>query len=244
MRAAGFLPGLLAAVACGGTPAKAPGEGEEGVARVALGADQSRCDYKGRQDRVVLVTAGPGAAYPNIRRVYAVGTNRLDGRRILRCREVDTNLDGVSDLIRVYDDQGEPLNEQADANYDGRMDTQVTFSRRVVAKVEVDRNGDGNADEFRTYARGKLSRLQLDSNFDGVRDTWQVYEDGKVKRIGVDLNGDERVDRWFRDEEQRRAELLREKAELEAAEAAAAAEAGNGSPNDPNTEPQAPVAGE
>jgi DNA-binding transcriptional MerR regulator len=200
--------------------------GDEGVDQVAKGADQSRCDFKGRQDRVALVTQGAGAAYPNIRRVYAVGTDRQDGRRILRCREADTNLDGVNDLIRVYNDQGEPINEQTDSDYDGLIDTWTTFSRMVVAKAEVDRNRDGKPDEFRTYARGRLSRLQKDSNFDGLLDTWQVYEEGKLKRVGIDVNGDQRVDRWFRDEEQRRAELLREKAEVEAAEAAAGAPAG------------------
>ncbi len=209
---------LVAASGCAGSKPPPKQVGAEGVTQFAEGADNSRCDYKGRSDRVAVVTKGPGAKHPNIRRVFAVGTDRKDGKRVLRCREVDTNLDGVNDLIRTYNERGEPLGEQADSDYDGRIDTWLTFARGQVVTAEYDRNGDGKADEFKTYSGGTLTRLQRDSTYDGLLDTWQVYENGRLNRIGVDLNGDEKVDRWYRDEEMRLRELAKEKAEAEASQ--------------------------
>lgn len=203
----------LTAFGCGGSQPEVTGVTETGVTQVAKGADQSRCDFKGRTDRVVVVTKGPGAGHPNVRRVYAVGTDRKDGKRVLRCREVDTNLDGINDLIRTYNEKGEPLGEQADTNYNGRIDSWVQFANDRVAKAEFDRNADGKPDEFKVYSKGVLIRLQRDSRYDGKLDTWHVYEQGRLNRIGVDLDGDEKVDRWYRDEELRRQEEAEEAAD-------------------------------
>lgn len=216
----GVAAALFGACASSTPPSKQVGG--DGVKEVAAGADKSRCDYEGRSDRVAIVTQGPAADYPNIRRVYAVGTDRQDGQRVLRCREVDTNLDGINDLIRTYNERGEPLGEQADSDYDGRIDTWLSFARNQVVKAEFDRNGDGQPDEFKVYSQGQLTRVRKDSTYDGLLDTWQVYENGRLNRIGIDLNGDEKVDRWYRDEAVRLEELKKEKAEAEAAQRAQA----------------------
>src|SRR5690606_21242571 len=145
-------------------------------------------DFKGRDDREVVETAGPGAIQPNIRRVYAIVGEGDDRRKALMCREVDTNLDGVKDIVRTYNDKGEALHELADANYDGKVDTWVTFARGRISKVQVDNNADARPDEARFYAGGRLSRVERDGNFDGKADTWEIYEDGRLRRMGVDLN--------------------------------------------------------
>lgn len=191
-----------------------------GLTKAASGVGDSRCEVDGRSDRVRVLSQALGAEQGSIQRVYATGANQEDGKRVVRCREVDTNLDGVKDLVRTYTDEGEPLLEQADANYDGKVDTWVTFARGKVAHLEVDLNRDGKPDEFRVYSQGVLTKVQRDDNLDGRIDTWEVYEQGRLNRIGTDQNGDEKVDRWFRD-----AELVRrEQAEAEAERAAAAAE--------------------
>jgi len=84
--------------------------------------DASRCDWKGRADREVQEVRGPGAKQPNIRRVFAIVGEGEDRKKILLCREVDTNLDGAKDVMRTYTDKGEPLNELADTNFDGKVD--------------------------------------------------------------------------------------------------------------------------
>jgi hypothetical protein len=162
--------------------------------------DGSRCEFKGRVDREVSESVGTGALQPSIRRVYRVVGEGDQRRRILICREVDTNLDGIKDLVRRYNDQGEVIEEQADSNYDGKLDTWIRFSKGRIAQVDVDLNGDDSPDETRYYVRGKLSRVQRDTNHDGKPDIWEIYAGGHLERMGVDVDHDGRVDRWNRDE--------------------------------------------
>lgn len=214
----------LTLAACGGStpaPKAVPVDSQKGLVKSAKGVGDSRCDVEGRSDRVRVLSQSLGAEQGSIQRVYATGAVQEDGRRVVRCREVDSNLDGIKDLVRTYTDDGEPLLEQADSNYDGKVDTWVTFARGKVAHLEVDKNGDGRPDEFRVYSQGVMTKVQRDSNYDGRLDTWEVYEHGRLNRIGTDRTGDEKVDRWYRD-----AELMRrEQAEAEAENAAEAAKA-------------------
>jgi hypothetical protein len=194
--------------ACGGAepaPPKAPTE-ERQVIRGLSGSDQARCEFQNRPDREVRETAGPGSLTPNIRRVYAILGTGEERRKVLQCREVDTNLDGAKDVVRTYNDQGEKLNELSDSDYDGRIDTWVTFAGGHIAKTEVDKLGTGKPSEWRYYVGGKISRVHRDTNKDGKADVWEVYAKGRLQRMGVDVDGDGRVDRWDRDEILARAE--------------------------------------
>jgi hypothetical protein len=161
--------------------------------------DGSRCEYRGRADREVSESVGTGALQPSIRRVYRVVGESDQRRRILVCREVDTNLDGTKDLVRRYNDQGEAVEEQADSNYDGKLDTWIRFSKGRIAQVDIDSNQDDSPDETRYYVLGKLSRVQRDTNRDGKPDIWEIYASGHLERMGVDVDHDGRVDRWNRD---------------------------------------------
>jgi hypothetical protein len=205
--------------ACAPTPVAKPAVGADEVfSRPVAGADTSYCDFKGRKDRHAVVTASMGTGQANVRRVYAVGINQKDGRRILRCREADTDLDGVKDVIRTFNEKGELIAEQADSNYDGKIDTWLQFVRNKVAKAELDNNADGKPDERKEYVAGVLSRVQRDVNFDGRMDAWEVYEEGRLNRIGQDLDGDEKVDRWYRDAELVRRDEAEARAETGASE--------------------------
>lgn len=181
--------------------------------------DQSKCEYNARPDREVRETTGPGSFVPNIRRVYAILGTGEERRRILLCREVDTNLDGTKDVVRTYNEKGEKLNELSDSDFDGKIDTWVTFSGGHIAKVELDKRASGRPTEWRFYVAGKLSRVQRDTNNDGKPDVWEVYAKGSLQRMGVDLDGDGRVDRWDRDEVLARAEQEEEESTGNSSEA-------------------------
>jgi hypothetical protein len=209
----------FALASCGGSEKEAKTGAAEKQVKGIEGDDKSRCDFKGRADREVNETAGPGAIQPNIRRVFGVVGEGEQRRKILLCREVDTNLDGSKDVVRTYTDKGDALNELADANYDGQIDTWITFARGRIAKVQLDRTNDGRPDETRFYVGGKLARAQRDTNNDGKPDIWEIYEDGKLQRMGVDLDHDSHVDRWDRDESLVRATAAKEQAEIEREEA-------------------------
>jgi len=156
--------GVAMLVACGGSKTEAQtAEAEIAGKRVD---DQSRCEYKGRDDRDVQESSAPGSVLPNVRRVFGYIGKGSDRRRILLCREVDTNFDGVKDMLRTYGDHGEKLTEQADSDYDGKVDTWITFGKTRPVKIERDRNADGKPDEVRFYTAGKLTRVQRDTNND------------------------------------------------------------------------------
>ncbi len=229
----GVLSGVALALAasagvwaCGGTETPGPKAApQRDVKLVGISSDDSsRCDYKGRVDREVTESVGPGSVTQNIRRVYALLGEGEDRRRVLICREVDTNLDGAKDVVRTYNERGEALNEIADTDFDNKIDTWVTFSRGKIVKVAVDHSHNGQPDETRVYMGGKLSRVQRDSNGDGKPDVWEIYDDGKLQRQGVDLNQDGRVDRWDRDEIALREINEKERREQEEAEKKAAEE--------------------
>jgi len=164
------------------------------------GNDQSRCEFRGRADREAVETAGPGAVQPNVRRVYQMVGTGESMHKVLVCREIDTNLDGVKDIVRTYNDKGESLHEQADTNYDGRIDTWITFAGGRISKEELDSNFDGNPDVWKYYVGGQLVRIQRDTNGDGRPDHWEFYNANKLERVGVDVDFDGHVDRWDHDE--------------------------------------------
>ncbi len=207
------LPALVM-LGCGGSAGTqiAPRISDKQVAGVASD-DASRCDYKGRSDREVQEVRGPNAQNPNIRRVFSIVGEGEDRKKVLLCREVDTNLDGAKDVMRTYTDKGEPLNELADTNFDGKVDTWITFSRGRISKVQLDKSGRGQPEEVKFYVGGKLARAQRDTNKDGKPDQWEIYDDGRLQRLGVDLDFDGRVDRWDRDEIALREIETKEKAE-------------------------------
>jgi hypothetical protein len=203
--------GSVALCACARTDqteGKAPSRVEVATSSVAPSDDRSLCDYRSRTDREVVETASPNSVRPNIRRVYGIVGQGDDARRVLLCRELDTNLDGIKDVVRTYDDNGEPLHELADTDYDGRIDTWITFAGGRISEVKISRSSYGRPDERRVYLAGRKVRAELDDNFDGKTEVVEIYDEGHLARRGVDLNGDGKIDRW----ESRRAWLTRRSA--------------------------------
>jgi hypothetical protein len=227
--------GLLMLVGCGGDTPKpkdsaiAPG-GTKNQADWPQD-DRSMCDWKNKTDVEVSETAGPGAIRPNIRRVYKSFGDSETRRKVVICREVDTNLDGIKDVVRTFNSKGEAVKEQADTNYDGKIDVWMSFDQGRVVEEDVDTDFDGRIDVWKAYSGGVLSKIKRDRNKDGKPDVWEIYVVGKdgiphLERMGVDETGDGHVDHWDRDD------LLRQQREAEEARLAAAAAADGGAVSD------------
>jgi hypothetical protein len=159
------------------------------------------CDWRTKPELEVSETAGPGALRPNIRRVYKIFGELESRHKTLVCREVDTNLDGIKDVVRTFNDKGEALHEEADRDYDGKTDVWLNFVDGRLAQEEVDTNHDGKADVWKYYVAGQLTRIRRDRNFDGKPDVWEIYNKGRLERVGSDETFDGHVDRWDRDEQ-------------------------------------------
>ena len=227
--------GLLLALGCGDEaderaepPSRSRPAQTSGGERPA--DDGGRCEADA-PNREVSEYDTSGDDYPDVRKVFmTVGEGRL-ARLILICREADLNGDGTKDVVRYYNDEGRPLREEADRDFDGQMDEITFFERGRIVRKEMDTNGDGRVDSKVFYGTGRPLRAERDMAGRSTAqqwspDRWEYYEDGRMVRMGTDLDGDGRVDRWDRDAAWQRAreeEAAREAAE-EVAEDAEVAE--------------------
>ncbi len=186
--------------------------------------DRTKCDWKSKPELEVSESKGPGALKPNVRRVYKIVGEGETRHRQLVCREIDTNLDGIKDVVRTFNAKGEAIREEGDRNYDGKIDVWMSFVDGRLTQEEIDTNQDGRPDVWKFYVNGQLQRIRRDRNHDGKPDVWEIYTKGRLERMGVDDNFDTHVDRWDRDENLR---YETEEAERTAREEAArAADAG------------------
>lgn len=203
---AGVLAVAFAFAACGGDPSKAaiktptaPGGSKDPSKWPA--DDRSMCDWRSKPELEISETSGPGALKPNVRRVYKTFGEGDQRHKTLVCREIDTNLDGIKDVVRTFNPKGEALAEEADRDYDGRSDVWIKFVDGRMAEEDVDTNKDGKPDIWKFYVNGQLQRIRRDRNFDGKPDIWEIYARGRLERVGLDETFDGHVDRWDRDEQ-------------------------------------------
>ena len=235
--AAAGLVVVSALAACGGPAAKeapktaaAPG-GTKDQSKWPSD-DRSMCDWKNKPELEVSESAGPGALRPNVRRVFKTFGEGEARHKTLVCREIDTNLDGIKDVVRTFSMKGEAVHEEADRDYDGRIDLWINFVDGRLAEEDVDTNNDGKPDVWKFYVDGQLQRIRRDRNFDGKPDIWEIYSKGRLERVGLDDTFDGHVDRWDRDEQLKyESEAADRKArdDMMNAEMAARQDAGGGS---------------
>ena len=196
---------MLALAGCGGssaeqaaTAAAAPGHHPD------LSNVHNLCDST-LPGREVSEYDTSGDEIPDVRKVYKQVGQAPMLRLVLICREADLNGDGVRDVVRNYNDEGRPLNETADRNFDHVMDTTTIFDRGLIAREEIDSNGDGKIDLKVFYENNVPIRSERDTKGRSTPnnwkpDVWEYFETGRLVRMGTDLDGDGVVDRWDRDE--------------------------------------------
>jgi hypothetical protein len=215
---AAVVTAIGAAVACGGggqpppkTSATAPGgshdfskwpKDDKSLCQVAIG-------WRDHPELEVQETVGPGSIKPNVRRIYRWVGERENRKQLLVCREIDTNLDGIKDVIRTFDEhKGEAKHEEADTDYDGVIDVKVDFVAGRIAREEIDTRHKSTVqmwvpDVWKFYIDGILSRIRRNTHCpSGKADTWEIYRSGRLERVGNDQTCDGHVDRWDRDTDQ------------------------------------------
>jgi hypothetical protein len=211
--AAAALVAAALLAACGSSGAKPKSQPKAEVSAKGFSKDdKARCEWRDRPDREVSEATAAGSMAPNLRRVYQIFGEGADRKKVLICLEVDTNLDGVKDVMRTFNEKGEPLHEESDTNYDGHVDSWSTYANGRLASQFIDTKGAGKPNVWKYYSNGKLSRIQRDSNGDGNPDVWEIYALGRLERVGVDVDFDGHVDRWDRDEMSRLATETRDTA--------------------------------
>jgi len=194
------------------------------------GVGGERCDAS-KEGREISEYDATGDGRPDVRKVLLSIGEGVDARLVMICREADVDGDGRKDVIRYYDDNGRSLREEADRNFDGKMDLAVIFQNGKIVRKEVDENNDGKIDTRIFFEKELPLRAERDLSGKSTAsewrpDRWEYYENGVMVRMGTDLDGDARVDRWDRnaaasakaEEEQKAANAEEGKADTEVVE--------------------------
>ncbi len=209
-----FLMGV-ALVGCGQKdpkPVTSPSGGSGEATSGGESADAGRCRPDGPGYEVTEYDTS-GDTSPDVRKLFkTMGEGSLK-RLVLVCREADLNGDGRKDIVRLYTDEGRPMREEADRDFNGRIDEITQFTNGRISLQEIDTSGDGTIDTKIFYERGEPVRAERDMNARSTAsawkpDRWEYYAEGRTVRIGTDVDGDGKVDRWDRDEERLRNSAL------------------------------------
>lgn len=123
----------------------------------------------------------------------AAGKEKL----ILVKREIDFNFDTKIDVWSVYENDGlTPAEEKYDLDFDGKVDSVVSYKAGVVEKRMLDMNFDGTMEVTKYYdgtnAQGEenLVRVERDLDRDGRPDQWEYYENGEILKAEEDKDHD------------------------------------------------------
>jgi len=96
-------------------------------------------------------------------------------------RTEDRNHDGRPDFWRSFDDRGRVASEAVDSNFDGRSDVLDVYEGGVLVRRESDRDFNDRVDLVQEFDPDthQLSRSVADSNADGVGDLLVLFQDGR-----------------------------------------------------------------
>jgi len=205
----------LAVMGCGSKdpkPVTSPGTEQSETTSGGEVADGGRCMPDGPGYEVSEYDTS-GDTTPDVRKLFKTMGEGSLARLVLVCREADLNGDRRKDIVRLYTDEGRPMREEADRDFDGRIDKVTEYSNGRVSLQEIDTSGNGMIDTRIIYEGGQPVRAERDmKNRSTVTqwrpDRWEYYIDGRTVRIGTDVDGDGKVDRWDRDEERLRNSAL------------------------------------
>ncbi|MBW2267566.1 MAG: hypothetical protein JRH16_03235 [Deltaproteobacteria bacterium] len=109
---------------------------------------------------------------------------------------LDVDDDGAPEELRYTDvSSGQLVRAELDRDFDGRLDTWISYENGEPAIQVIDSNGDARADTWERYTGGQLEARTVDRDHDGVKDTFFRYDGGELSTLQRDANNDGTVDR-------------------------------------------------
>lgn len=129
-----------------------------------------------------------GNGKPNIWRVYQGDVQvRVD---------LDLNGDGKADTRRFLEPNGDLKKEEADLDFDGRIDIVATFEAGRKVQEAAFLQHRAVPDVLRLFVDGKIAEKRRDIDGDGIYDVFEYYEAGRLVRLGRDTTGDGQPDEF------------------------------------------------
>lgn len=129
-----------------------------------------------------------GDGRPNIWRVF-------QGETPVRV-DLDLNGDGKPDTRRTLDAAGEVAKEEADLDFDGKIDITANFEAGRKVQESAFLSHRATPDVLRLFIDGKLAEKRRDLDGNGVFEVFEFYEGGRLVRLGRDTTGDGQPDEF------------------------------------------------
>lgn len=111
-------------------------------------------------------------------------------------RSLDVDRDGSPEEVRYLDpSSGLLLRAELDRDFDGALDTWITYENGALTTRVLDENGDESGDAWERYRDGSLVAKTVDADHDGVKDVFYRYDDAELVEKLRDVNNDGTIDR-------------------------------------------------
>jgi len=114
--------------------------------------------------------------------------------------EVDTNLDGIKDVMRTFNERANLFTKKLTPTTTARSTPGPRMANGRLASQFLTTRAMASPMSGSTTPTANSPRIQRDTNKDGNPDVWEIYAMGHLERVGVDVDFDGHVDRWDRDE--------------------------------------------
>ncbi len=110
--------------------------------------------------------------------------------------DLDLNGDGKADTRRHLDERGEVKKEEADLDFDSKVDIVASFEGGKKVQELAFLHHRATADVVRLFVDGKLAEKRRDMDGDGVYDVFEYFDSGRLVRLGRDTTGDGQPDEF------------------------------------------------
>ena len=108
--------------------------------------------------------------------------------------ELDSNLDGDTDIILHYDRLGILLTSESDENFDGIFETEYYYKNGNAIWSKSDTTGDGYKDYRSNFKFGLLDKVSFFNPDSNQTIKLQHYTMSKLTSAEMDTNGDGKLD--------------------------------------------------
>lgn len=145
-------------------------------------------NHDGISDRIVTYQGGTGTRLEETDTNFDGLVDRWDtfGADGLRNRSATARLGNRPDRLATYDRAGQLSRVESDTDLDGLFELVQIYEGARLVRVELDSDGNGRPDRFQDFRNGFLSSEDFDTDEDGSPNLRMTYkEDGSLVSTAI-----------------------------------------------------------